>query len=372
MGTLERREILTHRLGEAGRMTVKSVTGVLRVRGIDGEEARVTVLYRIRATDQTAAERALDSGRVLVSRSEGELFVETPERRLSTGLAWLFGGARVNADILVEVPRGTTLTVETMTGSIEAQDLGGQQRYKSISGEIRLWGLCGGIEAGTVSGGISLDGAAPLRLRANTISGGIRARAPLFLALSLNTTSGGMTVVGNFDPGTDHRVETISGGLDVTTQSGVTVELRTVSGSIHGPISTRIEGTRGNWRGIAGDGRARIAVNSTSGSVRLMPPSNVVSEPAGGDRAGVFVAHEPAPSSDQPAPAAAPESAESGEPAPGPQESWSEESAEEKAELDAADLQEDSELSVLRALERGEIGVDEAAARLDESHEPEE
>ncbi len=370
MGTLERRETLTQRLGSAGRLTVKTVTGVLRVRGIDGDEANVTVVYRIRATDQLSAERALDSGRVLVERGEGTLSLETPERRLSTGLAWLFGGARVSADILVEVPRGTSVALETMTGNVEAQDLAGDQRYKTISGEIRMWGLGGNVEAGTVSGSIFLDGGSPIRLRANTVSGGIRVRSPLFRALSLNTTSGAMTVMGELDPSADHRIETISGSLDVTTQTGLTVELRTVSGSIHGPLSTRIEGARGNWRAISGDGRVRLMVNSTSGSVRLAGPSATGAEPASaGYPAGVFVTHQPpAPEAATPAPEAPPAEAAGSV----PQESWSEESAEEKAELDAADRTEDGELSVLRALERGEIGVDEAAARLDESREPEE
>jgi hypothetical protein len=93
MGTLERREVLTHRLGVDGRLTIKTVTGTLRVRGIEGEDAEVTVDYRIRASDQASAERALDSGRVLVDRGSGSLEIETPERRLATGLAWLLGGA---------------------------------------------------------------------------------------------------------------------------------------------------------------------------------------------------------------------------------------------------------------------------------------
>ena len=97
MGTLERTETLAHRLGTSGRISIKTIGGLLRVRGVEGDEARMTVAYRIRAADHAAAERALETGRVLVDRGPGSLEVETPERRLSTGLAWLFGGARVSA-----------------------------------------------------------------------------------------------------------------------------------------------------------------------------------------------------------------------------------------------------------------------------------
>ena len=272
MGTLERRETLTHRLGPAGRLSIKTVTGLLRVRGIEGEDVHVTVTYRIRAADHASAERALESGRVSVDRGPDSLDIETPERRLSTGLAWLFGGARVSADFVVEVPWGAKLNLETMSGSVEAMNLVGDQKYRTVSGDVRLWNLGGLVEAGTISGGITLDGGTALRLRASTISGSIKARAGLFHSVTLSTTSGGITVVGALDPAGDHRAESISGSVDLTPLSGVTAELKTVSGSVRSEIEHRVEGSRGFWRAIVGDGSAVLRVNSTSGSLRLLAP----------------------------------------------------------------------------------------------------
>ncbi len=391
MGTLERRETLTHRLGPAGRLSVKTVTGLLRVRGIEGEDVHVTVTYRIRAADHASAERALESGRVLVDRSTDSLDIETPERRLSTGLAWLFAGARVSADFVVEVPWGAKLNLETMSGSVEAMNLVGDQKYRTVSGDIRLWNLGGLVEAGTISGGITLDGGTALRLRANTISGSIRARAGLFHSVTLSTTSGGITVVGALDPAGDHRAESISGNVDLTPLSGVTAELKTVSGSVRSEIEHRVEGSRGFWRAIVGDGSAALRVNSTSGSLRLLAPRPsdtpggaaapataaaatagapvAAATPPGAARsaeanpAGVPVATGSATRSVlTPAPAAADETAR-GE---GPAESWDpNETAEETAEHERDDRADAEELAVLQALERGEIGVDEAAARLE-------
>jgi hypothetical protein len=49
-----------------------------------------------------------------------------------------------------------------------------------------------------------------------------------------------------------------------------------------------------------------------------------------------------------------------------PAESWNpNETAEETAEHERDDQADAEELAVLQALERGEIGVDEAASRLD-------
>ncbi|MGD0017899.1 MAG: DUF4097 family beta strand repeat-containing protein [Candidatus Limnocylindrales bacterium] len=377
MGTLERRETLTHRLGPAGRLSVKTVTGLLRVRGIEGEDAHVTVTYRIRAADQASAERALQSGRVAIERGVNSLEIETPERRLSTGLAWLFGGARVSADIAVEVPWGAKVRFETMSGSVEAVNLVGDQKYRTVSGDIRLWNLAGLVEAATISGGIALDGGTALRLRASTISGGIRARAGLFHSLSLSTTSGSMTVVGALDPAGDHRAESISGGVDLTPLSGVTAELKTVSGSVHSDVQHRVEGGRGFWRAIVGDGRACLRVNSTSGSLRLLAPrpSDTVAGQGSGQATGPTNAPAapgaPAGPGTPPAPTAAVPTAEPGPTAYAaareePAESWDpNETAEETADHERDERAEDEELAVLQALERGEIGVDEASARLE-------
>jgi hypothetical protein len=376
MGTLERRETLTHRLGPAGRLSVKTLTGLLRVRGIEGEDVHVTVTYRIRAADHASAERALESGRVAIDRGPDSLVIETPERRLATGLAWLFAGARVSADIAVDVPWGAKLRFETMSGTVEAMNLVGDQKYRTVSGEIRMWYLGGLVEAGTISGGITLDGGTALRLRASTISGGIRARAGLFHSLSLSTTSGSMAVVGALDPAGDFRAESISGGVDLTPLSGVTAELKTVSGSVHSEIEHRVEGARGFWRVIVGDGAAQLRVNSTSGSLRLLAPrpSDPVAVQTAGPASPVAPVGSPAAAGTPVAPGAPAETvqpaapAEASQPAAGEgsAESWNpNESAEETAERQRDDQSDEEELAVLQALERGEIGVDEAAARLE-------
>jgi hypothetical protein len=376
MGTLERTETLTHRIGTNGRISVKTISGALRVRGIEGEEARLTVVYRIRATDQGSAERALDSGRVLVDRGPGSLEVETPERRLATGLAWLFGGARVGANITVEVPWGTKVHYETMSGSIEAVALVGDQKYRTLSGDIRLWNLGGLVEAGSISGSIMMDDAGDVRLRANTVSGSIKARARRFYTTTVSSTSGSIAVVGALDPSGDHRAESISGTVELTPLNGVTAELRAISGSIVSSVPHRLEGGRGFWRAIVGDGLAAFRVNSTSGSLRILaarPGDQVVGSvaPAAPSTPPAAPAPPAAPSTpaasgsaETPAGAAEPtadaiEEAEPRETA----ETWNPDESGD-VEEDRAD---DEELAVLQALERGEIGVDEAAERLERS-----
>ena len=363
MGTLERTETLAHQIGTSGRVSVKTIGGLLRVRGIDGEEARLTVTYRIRAADQAAAERALETGRVMVDRGPGSLDVETPERRLSTGLAWLFGGARVSADVSLDVPWGTRVRYETMSGAIEAVALVGDQKYRTVSGNIRLWSLGGLVEASSISGSITLDSGGDIRLRSNTISGAVRVRARRFYGMAVSTTSGRITVIGALDPAGDYRADSISGGVSLTPLSGVTAELRTVSGSIDSEIEHRVEGGRGFWRSIIGDGRPTFRVNSTSGGLRILaarPEDYVVaaSAPVEPTEQAAAVSADPASATSAPTPA----EDDSGLRETG--ETWSQ---QESAEPDEAKepANDDDELAILQALERGTIGVDEAARRLE-------
>ena len=363
MGTLECTETLSHQIGTSGRVSVKTIRGLLRVRGIDGEEARLTVTYRIRAADQAAAERALETGRVTVDRGPGSLEVETPERRLSTGLAWLFGGARVNADVSLDVPWGTRIRYETMSGTIEAVALVGDQKYRTVAGNIRLWSLGGLVEASSISGSITLDSGGDIRLRANTISGGVRVRARRFYGMAVSTTSGRITVVGALDPAGDYRADSISGGVSLTPLSGVTAELRTVSGSITSEIEHRVEGGRGFWRSIIGDGRPTFRVNSTSGGLRIVaarPGDYVVAGSAPVEPTDLAPAAPAAPGPTTSATADAQQDSGLHETA----ETWS---LEEPVEVDEAreSATDDDELAILQALERGEIGVDEAAKRLE-------
>jgi hypothetical protein len=402
MGTLTRTESLTHRVGNEGRVSVKTISGLLRVRGADGDLIKLTVTYRIRAADQAAAERALETGRVLIDRGPSWLEIETPERRISTGLAWLFGGARVGADIDLEVPWGTKVRLETMSGSVEAASLVGDQKYRTVSGDIRLWGLGGLVEASSISGPVTLDNGGDVRVRASSVSGSVKVRARCFYGMTVNTTSGSIAVAGALDPAGDYRADSISGSVSLTPMSGVTAELRTVSGSVSTEIDNRVEGGRGFWRAIVGDGRTVFKVNSTSGGLRILAPGRDSGQPQPVPSYAAPGAAPAATAAPQEAPASPADAAEragdvgaapdagiagtgmsEGESAPAAtedldrasaageagetrsEETWTYDETSEPAPEEAADEETPDELTVLQALERGDIDVDEAAARLE-------
>jgi len=220
-----------------------------------------------------------------------------------------------------------------------------------------------------------------VRLRATTVSGSIRVRATLFHGMVLSTTSGSIAAAGAFDPDGDYRAESISGSVELTPLSGLTAELRSISGSLVSELGGRVEGGRGSWRAVIGDGRAVFRVSSTSGGLRLAAASPGVVSAAAPGAVPPAAPVPPAPPVPPvvPMPSAPPAvvvaaTAAGGEPAPAaaaaeasPVRSadglgtWDPDDAADAAPTGASD----EELAVLQALERGEIGVDEAADRLE-------
>lgn len=82
-------------------------------------------------------------------------------------------------DYEVTLPAATALTIRTISGDIDAQDLAGAVNLKSISGTLRLAGLSGPVNARAISGDIhltGLPGRAPVS--AESISGNVDASWP--------------------------------------------------------------------------------------------------------------------------------------------------------------------------------------------------
>jgi hypothetical protein len=139
--------------------------------------------------------------------------------------------------------------------------------------------------------------------------------------------------------------------------SGVTAQLRAITGSIVSQVEHRLEGSRGYWRSIVGDGRSIFKVNTTSGNLRILkalPGDTVQADAPAPTPAGTGTVPSGTQSSDADAVPADTDRQDTGE-------TWNPDDGSATADEAA----KDEELAVLQALERGEIGVDEAAERLE-------
>jgi DUF4097 and DUF4098 domain-containing protein YvlB len=167
-----------------------------------------------------------------------------------------------------------------------------------------------------VSADVSADGLRGEQ-RYQTVSGDLSAMAPRFAALQANSVSGDVEIEGAFDAAGDHRLETVSGDVTIGLVGGATFDVRGMSTDISCRLPHQLSGQAERRRLIVGDGAAQVRFSSMAGDLSVVQPRRLATA---------------APTITPTAP---------------------------KSDERAVD-----QIEILRALERGEIDVDEASRRL--------
>jgi hypothetical protein len=318
MGTYVRTQEISHLVGEAGSVVIRVTDAELQVSGTAGAEARVRAIFEIRADSDEEADAIFSTVRLDVERGDGLLDVHEPGQTtggLEAIIGRLFRGRRGQVDLAVEaeVPHACSLKIDTVSGDLAAAGLDGAQHYGTVSGDLVLTDVAGSITTNAVSGDASIRARGILNVHTNAVSGDASIVAPELRGVRCNSVSGDVELEGAFGQGRDHRIDTVSGDLNVGLIGGAIIEVRGLSTDVRSSLPHRVEGRLDRRRLIIGDGAAHIVFSSMSGDILVGPSRR--------------------------APAPARPSANEGAAAP-------------------------VDLEVLRALERGEIDVDEAGRRL--------
>lgn len=326
MATFARIQEIEHDIGEAGRFSLRVTSSDVELRTVEGEVARVRVEFDLRASTEAEADELFESVRFRSRRSDGLLEVAEPTR-VEGGIGTIarllgIGNVKVDARVTAEIPEGAGVTYAGVSADVIGIGLHGPQAYQTVSGDLVLSELAGPIRISGVSGDISLRANAPIELQANTVSGDISAFAPRLDLAKLVTVSGDIELEGELATGVQHRVETVSGDLSLGAIGSLTLEVRGLSTDVDVSIAHRSEGSRDRRRYVIGDGGPSMSFSSMSGDVSVTSARRFTAGP-------VTSPTPPTP----PAP-------------PSPR------------------LEEGEELEILRALERGEIDVEEATRRL--------
>jgi hypothetical protein len=360
MPAYERSREIRHAVGAHGEVSLRTVSAPVRVHGVEGNEARVVLRYTLRAPDEAAAARIEEEFMARLERGEGRLAASSGDARhvLIDGpgpfaaLARAFGvGGDRSMELEADVPRGASISVETVSGDVVADGLEGTQRYHTLSGDVVL-ACAGGLRVDTTSGDTSVQAPGPASLEWHSVSGDIRAAAPGWGQVRLDTLSGDAWIAGRLGESAEHRARSVSGDLRLAVTGGVRVDARAVSGTIRSEVEHRVQGRAGHGSVLVGDGAARLSFESMSGDLILLRPTEPDGRTGEGARAaepvsatGVIATHG---TGDAGAAGAGSAASTAGHPGEAP----------------AAD--QSDQLALLRALERGEIDVDEALRRMQE------
>lgn len=258
-----------------GEVLVNIVTGDLAVEGWDRPEVEVT------GTVDEDVER---------------LDVVRDGRRVTVKVVLPRGSLRdADADLLIRVPRGSSLEATTVSADNTVRDVAGPLRLKSVSGEITARAVARDSEFKSVSGDIRVTaGAQPAKLtaysvsgnliiddlsgelEATTVSGDLSLDLGTIDRLRVRTTSGDVRVGGRLAKAAQAEFESISGDLSmkVAADAGFIADADTFSGSLTNCFGVRAEpvGKYGPGERMSvtrGAGGARIRVKTMSGDVRI-------------------------------------------------------------------------------------------------------
>jgi len=163
------------------------------------------------------------------------------------------------SDLVLRVPGGSRITVETVSAPITISDMKARIELNSVSGDLEVKGSPREVQLNTVSGKILMDDGASLENASfNTVSGAIESH--------LNFRSG-----GSFD------FNSVSGSITLHLPRSVSAEFEvtTFSGSIQSdfgdqPVKKSSFLPAEELEFSLGSGGARVKVNSFSGPVRIL------------------------------------------------------------------------------------------------------
>jgi hypothetical protein len=202
--------------------------------------------------------------RIYVHWGVGDATVSNVDGDLRVGVA--------AASLTSEHTRGR-LSLDTGSGTVSVTDAQGEVRLDTGSGSVTIDGVKGEtLDVDTGSGSVRGHDIASRMLKIDVGSGGLSLDRVISPRVTVDAGSG-HTELGFLQPVEDLAIDAGSGGVTLRLPAAQTadVDIETGSGGIDSDFAvqtTRL--SRNHLRGQIGDGKARIKIESGSGTVRLI------------------------------------------------------------------------------------------------------
>jgi DUF4097 and DUF4098 domain-containing protein YvlB len=200
-----------------------------------------------------------------------------------------------DTDLVVKVPAGSTLSVNTVSADVVVRGVGGAQRLQTVSGDVRTEASGEDIECRTVSGDVNIAGSGRKGLvsittvsgdatatqiageiNGHTVSGAFNFGAGETSRSRLRSTSGDVSFAGRLAADARIDFETISGDvkLDLAGPVATEFDISTFNGEIRNcfgpkPVRTDEYAPGRELRFAEGTGTGRVRVKTLNGDIGL-------------------------------------------------------------------------------------------------------
>jgi DUF4097 and DUF4098 domain-containing protein YvlB len=281
----------TLKLEPGGRLVVDTEMGAISVTGTSGSDARVVVTSGGRDLEEVLSLRFEEGPRTarITGRRKHHLFIWNNDRvrfeiqvpRESSLELDTSGGRIVVADIKGDAKlhtSGGAIEVRDLVGNLDGQTSGGGVRLKTIKGRSRVetsggsidgLDLDGPVEADTSGGGITMKHVTG-DLKAHSSGGSITIQEAGG-QVRADTSGGGVRASfarGNSRGGT---LESSGGSIEVELDPQADLEIDAAASHVNTDLPLRVQGeiSRRHVRGTLGKGGATLRVRTSGGGIRI-------------------------------------------------------------------------------------------------------
>ena len=322
------------------RLRVRNISGETTIRVGEAGKIGVVATKHVSAGSEDRAKRLLQNLEIRMEQHGDELRIEPHLYEQERSWVDLFRGKRFRVDFAITVPRECAIDAQTVSGDLAVSGITGPHDVQAVSGDVSIADAEGPLRLKTVSGDVEIRRYVG-HVEGNTVSGDVTFDAARIRSLGLQTVSGDVTVKGIREPARAHRIKTISGDVQLTlVDPDMVLEFHTTSGDLECDAPAQvIKRGRKEFTVTTGAGRGHNVVKTVSGDLNVATGSfPVPGEPSG---------EEPRPWSAPPEPPRA-------------------EDVEKTIPLEPQQPRPEVR-DLLERLAKGEVGVDEVAAALDEA-----
>jgi hypothetical protein len=177
----------------------------------------------------------------------------------------------LRADLKIEVPIGSAVTVNTIDGDIAIHGTRGPVELSTVGGDIRVNHIRGAAKITTVSGdmhGEHLDGTLALQ----TTNGDVTIRHSALSRFNIHSVNGDFIIETPLARGEHYFAKTTNGDIQlwVPPDTGATVQMRSRNGEFQTDLPAEvINPSRRHWQGRINGGGANVELETLNGDVRI-------------------------------------------------------------------------------------------------------
>ncbi|MFC1839252.1 DUF4097 domain-containing protein [Thermodesulfobacteriota bacterium] len=270
-----------HPLDRDGKVYLENISGNIVVKSWEKNEVKIL------ARKVAKNEESLDKISFDVNQTNNNIRIKT--RYKKTWGLFKSVNASVHYDLLI--PDKAQLRVKSVSGSVEALNIGGSVDIETVSGRIELVEAGKGAKCKSISGSVYVEeitGNAVLnstsgKVHAESVKGSVEAHSvsgsivlreiSLAEEIKAESISGSIKMLGELSPGGNYEFKTISGGirLDLPSKSDFELEANTMSGTVRCNFELKVSGkiSRKKIQGVAGKGGSSLKISSLSGGITI-------------------------------------------------------------------------------------------------------